>query len=229
MVPALPTMRWPRVRDHTTIGASTGYMSDARSEWPVLARRAASESIAAVEFSALSEPELPGLIEWLEQRPSLPFQWTGAHGPTKGRQMEERDLVDALLALAAHVDVVVLHPDTMQDPSLYRELGSALAIENMDARKPVGQTAEQLEAFFDALPDARLCFDVAHAGAIDPSMIEGERILDAFASRLSHVHVSSLDEASHHVSLSSLDEQRFTPLLDRCRDVPWILEAPLAR
>jgi hypothetical protein len=221
-------MRWPRVRDHTTIGASTGYMSDARGNWRLLARRAALESISAVELSALSESELPGLIEWLEQRPSLPFQWTGAHGPTKGLQMQERDVVDALLVLATHVDVVVLHPDTMEDLSLYQELGSGLAIENMDARKPVGQTAEQLEGFFDALPDARLCFDVAHAGAIDPDMIEGERILDAFASRLSHVHVSSLNKASHHVSLSSGDEQRFAPLLDRCRDVPWILEAPLA-
>jgi hypothetical protein len=43
------------------------------------------------------------------------------------------------------------------------------------------------------------------------------------------VHVSSLDAAGHHVPLRPADEVAFTPLLRRCRDVPWILEAPLAR
>jgi hypothetical protein len=41
------------------------------------------------------------------------------------------------------------------------------------------------------------------------------------------VHVSSLDEDCHHVPLTGADEERFTGLLSRCRDVPWILEAPL--
>jgi hypothetical protein len=228
MVPALTTMRWPRVRDHMAIGASTGYMTDARGDWPRLVGLAAAASIVAVELSALSEPELPGLVDWLENAPRLPFQWIGAHGPTKGRRIPEPDFVEILDVLAHHVAVVVLHPDTMVDLTLYQRLGSKLAVENMDARKPVGQTAEHLEGVFEVLPEARLCFDIAHADAVDPEMTEGQRILDCFGSRLSHVHVSSLDHASHHVALASADEKRFGPLLDRCRDVPWILEAPLA-
>jgi len=229
MVPALSALHWPKVHDHVAMGASTGYMSRNRGDWREMARLAADESIVAVELSALSEPELPTLLAWLDERPSLPFQWIAAHGPTKQRQMPERQLVSVLKSLARYVEVIVLHPDTIDDVAIYRELGSKLAIENLDTRKPKGQRADELERIFDELPEARLCFDVAHASAVDPTMAEGGRILDHLGSRLSHVHISSLDGACHHVALTSEDEERFGPLLDRCRDVPWILEAPLSR
>jgi sugar phosphate isomerase/epimerase len=229
MVAALTKMRWPRVRDHLAIGASTGYMSASRGDWDVLARAAADESLSAVELSALSEPELPGLITWLEAAPSLPFRWIAAHAPTKARAMPEADLVERLAQLAPHVAAIVVHPDVMEEPSLYRPLGPKLVVENMDTRKPIGQRAEQLHRLFAELPEARLCFDIAHAAAVDPMLAEGERILEQLGARLSHVHISSLDADCHHVPLTDQDEERFGPLLDRCRDVPWILEAPLRR
>jgi hypothetical protein len=54
----------------------------------------------------------------------------------------------------------------------------------------------------------------------------GSALLSSFATRLSHVHVSSLDEQQHHVPLTRDDEALFSDLLRRCADVPWILEAP---
>lgn len=220
-------MSWPRVGDHLAVGASTGYMIEERGDWLATARRAAGESISAVELSALSEPELPGLLSWLAGKPALPFWWVAAHGPTKAREMPEAELVGLLEQLSAYVQAIVIHPDTIEDLELYRGLGPKIAIENMDTRKPIGQTADDLNEIFAVLADARLCFDVAHLGAVDASMSEGHEILDRFGSRLSHVHISSLDDASHHVPLTEDDEERFGPVLDRCRDMPWILEAPL--
>jgi hypothetical protein len=98
----------------------------------------------------------------------------------------------------------------------------------MDARKESGRTAAELEPVFAALPEAGFCFDVAHAWSIDPSMREGQLLLDRFAGRLRHVHVSSLDGAGCHAPLTAEQEKLFAPLLGRCRDVPWIFEAPLA-
>lgn len=143
MVPALTKMRWPRVRDHLAIGASTGYMSARRGDWNALARAAADESLSAVELSALSELELPGLIDSLEAAPSLPFRWIAAHAPTKARAMPETDLVERLAQLATHVEAVVVHPDIIEEPVIYRSLGAKVAIENMGARKPMGQRADQ--------------------------------------------------------------------------------------
>ena len=68
----------------------------------------------------------------------------------------------------------------------------------------------------------------AELGMIDPTLAQGHEILDRFGDRLRHLHVSALDAAHHHVALSAEQEERIRPLLERCRDVPWILEAPLA-
>jgi hypothetical protein len=201
-------------------------MHESRGDWPRLVREAAAECSFAVELAALSEPELPGLVRYLEAGPSLPFLYVSVHAPSKQRRIPEVDLVGMLGRLPRSVDAVVVHPDAIGDPSLYRALGRKLAIENMDARKPDGQTVAQLEPLFGELPDAGLCFDVAHAKSVDATMAEGARILDAFGDRLRHVHLSSLDDNCHHVPLTEDDESIFAPLLSRCRDVPWILEAP---
>lgn len=202
-------------------------MVDKRGDWDALVEDAARTAPNAAELSALSEDELPGLIEHLANGPRMPFPFVSVHGPSKGRVLSERALVEQLSRLPIWVSAIVLHPDVMDDLDAYRSLGRRLVIENMDARKAGGQTASDLAAYFEALPEARLCFDIAHAAAVDPSMDVGDAILDRFADRLSHVHISSLDEASHHVPLTELDEARFAPLLARCGDVPWILEAPL--
>jgi hypothetical protein len=96
----------------------------------------------------------------------------------------------------------------------------------MDARKPIGQTATELARYFDALPEARFCFDIAHAKAVDPSLETAADLLSAFSLRLSHVHLSSLDDDQHHVPLTDADQEAFAAVLKRCSDVPWILEAP---
>jgi sugar phosphate isomerase/epimerase len=124
------------------------------------------------------------------------------------------------------VDAIVVHPDTIAEPSSYRPLGRRLTLENMDSRKDSGQTADDLAVLYAALPDARLCLDVAHAKDVDPTLTVADELLRRFSSRLSHVHVSSLDESQRHVPLRPEDEMSFAPLLARCRDVPWILEAP---
>jgi sugar phosphate isomerase/epimerase len=96
----------------------------------------------------------------------------------------------------------------------------------MDTRKNAGHLADDLALLFDELPLAGLCLDVAHAKDVDPTMEVAFEILRRFSSRLSHVHVSSLDETQHHVPMTAEDETLFEAVLDRCRDVPWILEAP---
>ncbi|HMJ36529.1 MAG TPA: TIM barrel protein [Baekduia sp.] len=227
MIPALAPAS-PQVAGHHTVGASTGYMTADHGDWPALLERAVATSTLAVELSALSEPELPDLVELLQDNTVLPFLFVSVHAPTKGRRLSEPDLVTILSRLAARVDAIVVHPDTIENPRAYRPLGSALVLENMDARKATGRTAAELADLFAALPAAGLCFDVPHAASVDPTLGVAREILDRHGARLRHVHLSSLDAGCHHRPLTAADEERFAELLDRCRDVPWILEAPLA-
>lgn len=223
------------VRAHHPVGASTGWLGagERRSgapapAWPVLAALAAEHGADACEFAALAEPELAGLVAWLEGRPQLPFGFVSLHAPSKQRALPEAELVALLERAAPAVGAIVLHPDVIGDPALWARLGRTLVLENMDPRKQDARTADELARWFAVLPQAGLCFDVAHAQAIDPSLAEGHRILDRFGDRLRHVHVSLLDAAHHHVPLDAPGERELAPLLRRCRDVPWILEAPLA-
>lgn len=201
-------------------------MTDLRNDWDRLIDQAAAVSSIAIELSAVSASELPGLLGYLASAPRLPFLFVSVHAPSKGLNGNEGEHVAALCAIPGWVDAIVVHPDTIADASLYRPLGRRLVIENMDTRKNVGQVAEDLALLFSKLPASRLCLDVAHAKDVDPSMKVASEILFQFSSRLSHVHISSLDRSQHHVSLTPEDEELFEPVLDRCRDVPWILEAP---
>jgi hypothetical protein len=212
---------------HHPIGASTGFLVDERGDWPALADAAAALSPFTAELAALSEAELPGLLAHLAGADAPSFHYLSVHAPSKGLRMSEAKLVDALARLPAYVDAIVVHPDVIDDPAEYRRLGSRLVLENMDTRKAGGRTADELAPWFAQLPDAGLCLDVAHARDVDPSMAAAHALLDRFAGRLRHLHVSSLDAAGHHVPLRAADEDAFRPVLQRCRDVPWILEAPL--
>lgn len=200
-------------------------MTAHRADWRRSVEEATRVSSFAVELAALDKDELPSLLDFLAAEPSLPFRYLSVHGPTKGGRIPEPELTAALARLPSFVDAIVVHPDQIEDPSLYRGLGSRLVIENMDARKSSGMRGDELAALFEQLPAAGFCFDVAHAWTVDPSMAVGEDLLDRFVSRLRHVHLSSISPELRHVPLSPDQEELFAPLLRRCRDVPWILEA----
>lgn len=211
---------------HHPVGVSTGYMEGLRSDWPAQVAEAAAASVFAVELSALSEKQLQPLQEFLASGPSLPFRYLSVHGPSKDRQMDEDKLVAGLNELVEWADVIVMHPDTIEEPGRYRALSRKLVLENMDSRKGWGRTSDELAAVFAELPDAGFCFDIAHAWSVDPNMSVAGDLLDAFGDRLRHVHLSSLSSELHHVPLTEGDEELFRPVLERCVDVPWILEAP---
>lgn len=215
----------PPLLGHHPVGASTGYMVANRGDWLALVEEASRVSSFAVELTALGEEELPALLRFLAEESPLPFRYVSVHGPSKARQMPEEELVLQLAGLPAFIDAIVLHPDQMEDPSLYEALGSRLLIENMDSRKEAGKYAPELGQLFEQLPAAGFCFDIAHAWTVDPTMGVAEDLLDCFAGRLKHVHLSSISEDLEHVPLSEVQEELFMPLLSRCRDVPWILEA----
>lgn len=214
------------VSRHHPLGASTGYMQDLRGDWDAQVAAAWRVSPFAIELSALSETELPSLASYLASAPSLPFRYISIHGPSKHREIEEEQLVGELADIALYARGIVMHPDTIDRFEAFRRLGSKLLLENMDSRKPDGRTPDELNRAFAALPEAGFCFDIAHAWSIDPSMGIANDLLDSFGGRLRHVHLSSLSEDLHHVPLKDEDEELFIPVLRRCLDVPWILEAP---
>jgi sugar phosphate isomerase/epimerase len=209
---------------HHPIGISTGVFASARGDWPGLVADACRISTFAVELSALSGDELPGLLAYLRTNPRMPFRYVAVHAPAKSRAPDEAATIGMLAELPLWVRSIVAHPDTLSNVGRYRALGTRLVLENMDDRKFTGRVADEMEKFFEDLPHAGFCLDVAHVRAVDPTMDAAHELLDRFRARLRHVHLSSLDDG-HHVPLNEDDERLFVGVLNRCRDVPWILEA----
>lgn len=216
------------IRQHHPMGLSTG-VAGRGDDWPALVRAACRVSTHAVELAAHDVAELSGLVAYLAGRPRLPFRHVSVHTPVKGSLGTDAERVAALLELPGEVRTLIAHPDTIEDPEPWRALGRRLVFENMDARKSGGRTAGELAGLFAALPEAGFCLDVAHAHTVDPSMAVAGELLDRFRGCLREVHLSSI-RAGAHTTLTPEDEALFAPVLSRCRDVPWILEAaPPAR
>jgi hypothetical protein len=183
-----------------------------------------------VELSALSGKELPTLIGFLDATPVLDFGYVSVHGPAKGWSGSSTELAARLRTdLPGYVDAVVLHPESLEEMTPFAVLGELLILENMDAFKSSARSVDELRPYFEALPEAGFCFDIAHARMNDPSMGLGHELVEIFGDRLREVHLSSITDDGRHVPLTQADVEMFWPVLERCRNVPWVLEAELPR
>lgn len=208
------------------IGFSTGSL--ARSDVHGALRLLRGHDTSAIELSALRTHELIPLLRAVPELSLHAYGHVSVHAPSAFTAAEEREIATALLPAAKRGWLIVLHPDTIHDFDVWAAFGHHLAIENMDRRKPVGRTVEELRPIFARLPHASFCFDVAHARQCDPSMVEACRLLEAFGDRLAEVHVSELDAHSRHVRLSRAGVRASREVASLIpRHVPAIIEAPV--
>jgi hypothetical protein len=186
--------------------------------------------LRSVELSALRLRELPSLIDFVNRHDLSCFTYVSLHAPTDFSPEQEADVAKQLLAVALKKRwFVVVHPDCIRDVEAWRPFGEWLCIENMDKRKPVGRTVRELEEVFAVLPEARLCFDIAHARQVDTSMTEAYRILKRFRERICQVHMSEVTSTSKHDRISDAAVRSFREVVARIPNVPIILESPVTR
>ncbi|MBS9477314.1 hypothetical protein [Ancylobacter radicis] len=212
----------------SVIGFSTGAI--ALDDFETALRLLAPTRANAVELSALRAAELPALLAALPLKFSelqRRYKYISFHAPTNFD--DERGLVQQLKVIANMGLNIVVHPDTMHDFAAWRLLGARLCIENMDSRKPTGRTADELAPFFDLLPEAQLCFDVAHARQVDSSMTEAVRILRRYAGRLAQVHISEVNSKGRHFTMSFAAKLAYAPFAAQLSRIPVIIEAMVKR
>jgi hypothetical protein len=182
----------------------------------------------AVELSALRFDELSPLIDALAELDLRRFSFISVHAPSGVAAKDERYVVERLQAVAQRNWPIVVHPDSIHDDALWRPFGKLMCIENMDKRKPIGRTRDELLSWFNRFPEASLCMDLAHARQIDPSMTEAYLILRDLGCRLAEIHLSEVNAASKHEPLSygaTLAYQRMADLIPD--HIPIILESVL--
>jgi hypothetical protein len=150
----------------------------------------------------------------------LPF-----HAPSKLKTLDEHAVFELLLGLPDSWPVIV-HPELLQTPSLWQQLGERLCLENMDNRKTTGRTIAELHVLFDAFPEATFCLDLGHARQIDPTMVSAMLMLQEFGDRLVELHISEVGPRGEHLPLGATTRQAFARLVHLVpADCPLIIES----
>jgi hypothetical protein len=156
------------------------------------------------------------------------FEFISVHAPSAFPLEREAEIANDLLGVAERGWPVILHPDAIRAHAEWEKLGDRLCIENMDKRKSAGRDVKELAAVFERLPDASLCFDIAHARQVDPSMTEAFCILKEFRSQIIQVHVSEVNVESRHVRLTRGAVRAYLEVSEMIPpNVPLIIEAPV--
>ena len=209
------------------IGFSTGAL--ARADFKLALFELKRKAVNSVELSALRFPELRPLLESLGKLELHQFRYISLHAPSHFQGDEEIETAELLRRFAPPSWPIVIHPDSIKHFEVWRAFGNRLAIENMDRRKPVGRTADELRQIFAMLPDATLCFDLGHARQFDTTMTEAYRILRLFGNRLCQLHVSEVNSASQHDRLSFAAILAFEQVANLIPEsIPVILESRVA-
>lgn len=208
------------------LGFSTGAL--ARGNFRLALAMMSHVEVDVVELSALRLPELEPLIDYCFDAVLDRFRFVSVHAPARFPAGDEEWIVEALCRLADRGWPIVLHPDAIHNPVLWRRLGPSLLVENMDKRKGLGRTALELTKIFSTLDEACLCFDMAHARQVDSSMTEAYRILERFGNRVRQIHLSEVSSSSRHDRMSRtavLAYRGLAPFIPP--SIPVVLEAPV--
>src|SRR5688572_10094302 len=101
--------------------------------------------LGAIELSALRMRELPALVDFVDNSDLTGFQYVSLHAPTDFLADQEPEVAATLYRLVQHRHWhVVVHPDCLRSTEVWSRFGEWLCIDNMDKRKAIGRTVEDL-------------------------------------------------------------------------------------
>lgn len=170
----------------------------------------ATEGILAIEIG--SDYAKPSTSVWEEifLDDLAHFSRISLHAPAiaYGLNIETKrvfEKIDHLHSLRP-LDCVVVHPDTVENFSVFRNVSWPVAFENMDWQKSNFQTAESMKCVFDAVPKAGLVLDVNHIYTNDKSMSIVNQFYDLYSDRLRQYHISGFKLLHDSLFLTKQEE-----------------------
>jgi len=159
------------------------------------------------------------------------FSRRSVHSPTHvryGKTAESKNILEAVEKLYADIgaELVVIHPDLIDDVSVFDGSPMRLAVENMDNRKAAFRDVDSMRAFFDEHKDWGMVLDLNHCFTNDPTMKLAERFIEALGHKIAQIHLSGY--AGFH---EPLVETKQLEILNYCRglNAPIVIESVMPR
>jgi len=155
------------------------------------------------------------------------FAYKSIHLPTDvtyKKDEQAKQLLDFVVDYYKEInaDLILVHPDLVENWEIFDQYKLNWAIENMDKEKQKYKTAEELAEFFKIKPDWKLVLDLNHCYTNDKTMKLADDIISQFKNRIAEIHISGY--VDYHDPLFQT-KQNF--ILDYCNkvDVPIVIES----
>lgn len=127
------------------------------------------------------------------------FSWVSMHSPTNiyyDKSPESLQILDQIQAFHDYfpLNLVVIHPDRIKDPSVFESYTFPVGIENMDNRKESFQEPDSLAVLFNNHPSWQFVLDVNHCYTNDKTMVLAAELNSHFQNRLTEIQLSGYTE-----------------------------------
>jgi len=124
---------------------------------------------------------------------------------------------------------IVVHPNQIDTPSLFRSDFINFAIENMDHRKDCCRRYWEVVHYLTENQQFKLIFDINHHIDTGGDAEDIPILLEKYKPHLVGIHISGIDDSRYHVPLYRTKQNEFIePLKDISDDIPIIIESVCA-
>jgi hypothetical protein len=179
----------------------------------------------AIEINCHSHKDLaflPALLPYIQS-----FEHVSLHAPCDVRydcNENTKILLKKLknFYIRSGAELIVVHPDLVDDWSVFDKFKMKWAIENMDDRKKNFKDVNDLKLFFNEYREWSLVLDLGHCNSNDKSMILAEDLIREFQDRIVEIHLSGYKKFH-----DPLYRTKQTEIIKYCQNlaVPIIIES----
>lgn len=215
--------------ENIELGFSTGvlYKTHSTKEALKLMRDSGYETVE-LGFVKLSGFE-DGWFDELTADDLAGFKYVSFHAPKfdYGKNEGTYELFEKIKKIdeMRKLDLVVFHPDTIEDFSVFSEAGFNVSFENMDNRKESHQKPEDFDEIFSQDSKYKMILDVNHVYSNDPLMELAKGFYAKFKDRISQIHLSGY--TGYHDPLFQTKQDEIIRAIQDF-NIPIIIESVLA-
>lgn len=164
----------------------------------------------AIELGCVRKQRMFALLDLDAEDIRSHFSHLSLHAPTdlKYRADEETKQILKLIETAHRrfqFDLVVFHPESVEDWSVFDNLSFPIGVENADWRKDFGRTVEDMAKVFER-NDFGFVLDVNHCFSNDRTMELARVFASQFSDRLREVHLSGFTAYHEPISVTGQEE-----------------------
>lgn len=181
----------------------------------------------AIEFSMMSFEQEEKLNEYWDQIPWDRFSYCSVHALTHELIYKNDDKTKDFLTRLQDkhnkydFDLVVIHPNLVEDWDVFSNYNLPFAFENMDHNQNFARDVKDMKEVFSNV-DAKMVMDVNHCFTNDPTMQLANDFYVAFGQRIQEIHLSGYEKFHEPLYLTK-QPQIINAIPDK--NIPIIIES----